>query len=363
MLLSISTACAPARAKVIQTDTLLVSVLYPKAPNSTIMGQTIKSIVKVQDQQGNRVREARVTLAVLDPSGKLTGRLPATVGAGDLYRTSSWTIPHKLEAGMWTIRVEAETASERGTTSATFRVNNSTSEELLGKYGFWIEAPTLRGITPYLVKQQGDAQNGAIIWGGLLPQQHIFAENWVELQWRQGDFKLSTGDQVRSFMLGTLGDLGFTPVRELGPFERVKFKSWDAWQVRARGELSRYDEQWMIFYAPEADKTYAIGTTVVQPPPGIDAHGTLRDSFEIHPEIEASGTAPEPLAHLLPSPELTGPELGTRVMGTDQPIVLSWKPLKDLTAEVGKAEAKLNAFVKGDIAGINQAMRGEDAIK
>ena len=51
---------------------------------------------------------------------------------------------------MWTIRVEAETASERGTTSATFRVNNSTSEELLGKYGFWIEAPTLRGITPYL---------------------------------------------------------------------------------------------------------------------------------------------------------------------------------------------------------------------
>src|SRR5512141_1478179 len=161
MVLGISTAGAPARAKVIQTDTLVVNVLYPKAPNSTSMGQTIKSIVKVQDQQGNRVREARVTLSVLDPSGKLIGRVPATAGAGDLYRTSSWTIPHKLEAGMWTIRVEAETASERGTASATFHVSNSTSEELLSKYGFWIEAPTLRGITPYLGKQQGDAQNVA----------------------------------------------------------------------------------------------------------------------------------------------------------------------------------------------------------
>jgi glycine cleavage system H lipoate-binding protein len=37
--------------------------------------------------------------------------------------------------------------------------------------------------------------------------------------------------------------------------------------------------------------------------------------------------------------------------------------LKDLTAEVGKAEAKLNGFVSGDIAAINEAMKGAPAIQ
>jgi hypothetical protein len=32
--------------------------------------------------------------------------------------------------------------------------------------------------------------------------------------------------------------------------------------------------------------------------------------------------------------------------------------LKDLTADVGKAEAKLNAFIAGDVAAVNEAMKG-----
>ena len=37
--------------------------------------------------------------------------------------------------------------------------------------------------------------------------------------------------------------------------------------------------------------------------------------------------------------------------------------LKDLTAEVGKAEAKLDGFLKGDIKGINEAMKGEERVR
>ncbi|HLO34054.1 MAG TPA: hypothetical protein VK249_33220, partial [Anaerolineales bacterium] len=134
-------------------------------------------------------------------------------------------------------------------------------------------------------------------------------------------------------MLGQLGDLGFTPVRNLGPFQQVKFKNWDAWQVKARGQYLRYDGQWMIFYAPEIDKTYAIGTTVVLPPTGLDAHTYLRDSFEVHPEVHAEGVAPKPLPRLLPSPELVSPEIGTRFYGTKQPIILMWKPVRELAED------------------------------
>ncbi len=336
--LSMATACAPAQTPTMQPPTaqaepLVVRIQYPQAANSTVMGQGIKGIVKVLDQQGNAVREAQVDVSILDPSGQLVASLPATVGAGDLYRTELWAIPHKREQGAWTVRAEAEAGDRRGTTSTTFQVKDSTSEQLLSKYGFWIEAPTLRGIVPFVGKEEGDAQNGVIIWGGQQMMQHVFAENWLEVHWRQGDFKLSTPDQVRSFLVNTLGDLGFTPVRDLGPFERVKFKEWDAWQGKARGQLTRYDEQWMVFYAPEADKTYALGTTAVLAPKGVEPHALLRNSFEVHPEIEADGKAPQPLPSLLPAPELTGPELGVRVFGTDQPILLSWKPLKELAPD------------------------------
>jgi hypothetical protein len=85
-------------------------------------------------------------------------------------------------------------------------------------------------------------------------------------------------------MLNTLGNPGFYPTRSLESFQRTRFKNWDAWQVKSRGQFSRYDEQWMIFYASEAGKTYALGTTVSRHPQG-DPHAALRESFELHLEV------------------------------------------------------------------------------
>jgi hypothetical protein len=312
---------------------LQVNVVYPTASSKRQMGQSLKPIIQVLDEQGNVVTDARVTLSVMDPSGEAAGTLTASFGSGDVYRTEAWAIPHRLQAGSWSLDVQAGTGGAIGTATAAFQVVNSVSEDLLYKYGFWVEAPTLKGINPDLFKEQGDAQNGVIIWGGLLPVQHIFVENWLEVQWRQGKFDLASAADVRSFMLNTLGQFGFYPTRALGPFEQTKFKGWDAWQVKGRGQYSRYDEQWMIFYAPESDKTYALGTMVVLPPVGIDPHATLRDGFEVHPEVHAAGVAPAALPHLLPPPELSGPELGTRFMGDQKPILLTWKPLKTLSAD------------------------------
>ena len=312
---------------------LVVRLLYPTTADSRQMGQSLKSIVQVSDQDGTVVTDAQVEVAISDPSGEVVQDLIAAPGSGDVFRTAAWTVPHRTRAGLWSIKVEARSGNARGTTTTTFQVRNSIGEDLLNKYGFWVDAPTLKGINPDLYEERGDAQNGVIVWGGLLPVQHIYVENWLEVQWRQGQFDLSGADQVRSFMMNDLGDFGFYPTRALGPFERVKFKGWDAWQVKARGQYSRYDEQWMIFYSPEAGKTYAIGTLVVLPPVGIDAHASLRDGFEVHPEVHANATAPAPLPRLLPPPELLGPELGARFMGAQEPIVLSWKPLKSLAAD------------------------------
>ncbi len=335
IVMGLLAACAPASRPTSTPGptSLVVTILYPTASSSTQMGQNIKGIVKVLDEHGKAVMGAQVTLSIVDAAGKLAGRLPATVGSGDVYRTALWMIPHKMHEGAWTLQAEADQDGQRQIATSTFQVKNSTSEHLLNNYGFWIGAPTLRGITPFVGKEQGDAENGYIVWGGQLPSQHIFPENWLAIHWREGDFHLSTEAEVRAFMLGELGNLGFSPVRALGPFERTKFKGWDAWQVRARGQFTRYDEQWMIFYAPEAQKTYAIGTTVVQAPTGIDAHAVLREDFEVHPEIAARGEAPEPLDRLLPSPELLSPTLGARVMGARQPIILEWKAVKDLAAD------------------------------
>jgi hypothetical protein len=327
-------ACAPLEASPpLQTESLAVQLLYPNGTSTIEMGQVLKCIAEVKDQEGHLVSGATVQVSIKDPSGKLQASLPAREGSSTVYRMEGWLIPHQVEAGQWTLSAEAETDTARGNASTAFHVQDSVSETLLGKYGFWIEAPALRGIVPSLVKEQGNAENGVIIWGGLVPLQHIFAESWLEVQWRKGDFALTDGGQVRKFMLGTLGNLGFSPLRQIGAAERTKFKAWDAWQVKVRGQYSRYDGQWMIFYAPEVDKTYAIGTTVVLAPEGIDPHATLRDSFEVHPEIGAAGTAPEPLAQLLPAPELTSPELGTRVIGTGEPIVLAWQPVRELAED------------------------------
>jgi hypothetical protein len=134
-------------------------------------------------------------------------------------------------------------------------------------------------------------------------------------------------------MLEEVGDLGFTPIRAIGPFEPFHFKRWDAWKVEGRGQVRQNEVEWVVFYAPEVDKTYLIGSIVTLPPVGIDPHATLRESFEVHPEVHASGVAPEPLPDLLPGPEPLGPPLGARFYGTGQPIILQWRPVKDLAPD------------------------------
>lgn len=328
------TACTSQPPTVLpQAEVLTVSMLYPVQTTEVEMGKSLKSIIRVTDEQGNIVKDAQVTLSFNDPEGEQVASIPANFGEGDVYRSDAWTVPHKMQAGNWTIVVEAKSGAHHGTTATAFHVKNSISETLLYQYGFWVDAPTLRGIVPSLFKESGDAQNGVIIWGGTILTQHIFPENWLEIHWRAGDFKLGTAEEVRRFMLHELGDLGFTPIREIGSFEPVKFKNWDAWQGKARGQFLRYDGQWMVFYAPEVNKTYAIGTTVVQAPTGIDAHAVLRDGFEVHPEVDARGVAPKPLLRLLPPPELVSPKLGARFTGTDQPITLVWKPVKELAED------------------------------
>jgi hypothetical protein len=196
-----------------------------------------------------------------------------------------------------------------------------------------LDKPTLRGIQPTIAAERGDAENGLIRWGGVIPSQHVFPENWVEVHWRKGNFGLDSPGAVREFMLADIGNLGFTPIREIGEFKHTKFKLWDAWEAQARGQLSYYEMKWKVFYAPEVDKTYAVGTTVVHPPSGIDAHEVLLENFDIDPYAQADGVAPEPLLLLLPQPKLISPELGAIYTGLEQPIVLIWEPIKELAED------------------------------
>jgi hypothetical protein len=332
--LLLATACAPTtQTALAPAMDLTVNLLYPLSTTESEMGQSLKSIIQVTDAQGTVVGDAQVTLSLTDPDGQLVASVPAVFGGGNVYRTDSLKIPHKAKDGNWTLVVAAKTGAHEGMVTQALHIKYSINEILMNKYGFWVDSPTLRGIVPSLVKERGDAHNGLITLGGIFPAQHVFPENWVEVQWREGDFKLATADDVHVFMLNILGNPGFYPMRNLESFERATFKNWDAWLVKSRSQLSRYDEQWMIFYSPEVDKTFAIGTIVVLPPMGSDAHGILRDGFEVHPEIKANGSAPTPLEDLLPPVELTNPELGARFLGTDQPIILKWKPAKELARD------------------------------
>lgn len=326
------TGCAPGRPQ--PTDTpqadLTVEILYPIKTTEVEMGQSLKGIVRVSDSAGKAVENAQVSLSFIDPDGQLIARIPASFGGGDVYRSEAWSIPHKTREGIWTLSVEARTDAHQGTITAPFHVKYSVSEMLLYKYGFWVNSPSLRGIVPTLAKERGDAQNGAVQWGGAIPTQHIFPESWLEVQWRRGDFGLADADKVRDFLLNTLGNPSVYRTRTLDSFEQEKFKDWNAWKVKVRGQLGVYDEEWMIFYAPEVDKTYGLGTTVVLPPSGMGAHAVLREGFEVHPEIQASGTAPQPLLDYLPPVEIISPEIGVRFTGTAEPIVLEWKPARAL---------------------------------
>jgi hypothetical protein len=238
-----------------------------------------------------------------------------------------------MQEGAWTITVKANTKGGSGQDNGTFPVKFSTSEVVYHKYGFWLDAPTLRGIQPMIGAERGDAENGLVRWGGVLPSQHVLPENWVEVQWRKGDFKLDGPEAVRTFLLSDVGDLGFTPVREIGTFERTKFKRWEAWQASARGQYYYQEMVWTVFYAPEVDKTYAISTTVIHPPSNIDANEVLLENFDIDPNVQAEGEAPAPLMVLLPQPTLVSPELGARFTGLEQAIILEWEPLKELAED------------------------------
>jgi hypothetical protein len=294
------------------------------------MGQPVKFIARVTNAQGSAVSDAQATITMRDPSGSTVATLAAVPDSEGVYRTTGWAIPHRTLEGRWSFAVKAKTDYAGGDSTGSFTVKNSTSEVLLGKYGFWLDAPALINIEPQIFAERGDARNGMIRWGGVKPAQHILPENWVEVHWREGDYKLGNPESARRFMLDELGDLGFTPIRDIGPFQPIKFKQWDAWRVGARGQFAYDQMECVIFYAPEVNRTYAILTTAVLPPPHLDPHAMLRESFAVFPDIHAAGMAPEPLPRLLPEPELIGPPLGTRFTGLNQPILLQWKPVKQL---------------------------------
>ena len=218
---------------------LTVSLLYPRADTEVEMGASVTFIVRVTDGQGQPVRDGQVAITLHDPGGRHSADIPAAFGSGDVYRSTSWTVPHRTLDGAWSISIAARTERAQGSGTGSLKVARSTSEILLGKYGFWIAAPRLRGIVPQLVAERGDAQRGLIRWGGQIPAIHIFPENWIEIHWLEDDYKLDSPAAVRHFMLADVGDLGFTPVRELGPFEPTRFKDWAAWQGSARRAARR----------------------------------------------------------------------------------------------------------------------------
>jgi MG2 domain len=312
---------------------LAVSVLYPTQDSKVDMGQSIKFIVQVADAQGAAVSDAQVTITLRDPNGQSIASIPTVSDGKGAFRTDLWAMPHRVPEGIWSVSAEAQTDSALGNATSNFKVVGSTSDVLLSKYGFWLDAPAWGGMVPQLDAEKGDAQNGLIRWGVVVPGQHVMQEYWVEIQWREGDYGLTSPEAARQFLREQAGDLGYPPVRDIGLFQPTQFKRWDAWQAPARGQFEYTQVEWVAFYAPEVGKTYAIGTTAILPPSSIDPHAALRESFDVFPDIHTAGIAPKPLPRLLPGPELISPPLGTRFLGVSQPIVLQWKPVKELAQD------------------------------
>jgi hypothetical protein len=330
-----STGCSAALAPVpTPAARLVVTLLYPHPEAELEMGQALRVIARVTDPQGRPVTDGRLIVTVGDDAdGGVLGAFEALPDSEGTYRGGPWILPHRIPEASYPLSLAARRDAAAGEAAGRLRIRASTSELLLNKYGFWLGAPALNGIVPQLMAERGGARDGMIRWGGALPSQHILPENWVEVHWRQGRYDLKDAGAVRRFMLETIGDLGFTPIRSIGPFEPFRFKSWDAWKIGGRGQFRQNQVEWVAFYAPEVDKTYLIGSTVTLPPAGIDAHAVLRESFEVHPGVHAAGVAPEPLPDLLPGPELAGPPLGARFTGTGQPITLQWQPARTLTPD------------------------------
>lgn len=309
------------------------TILFPGPDTIVQMGKAPGFIVEIGPPGVQPPPAVRVNIEVLNPSGQIEGLVGAVRGADGVFRANGWLVPHRQEAGTWQVRATAREGSVESTASTSFEVVRSTSEVLLDKYGFWIDSPSIQGIPVDLVDERGDARNGMIRWGGAKPAAHVLPETWIEVHWRTGRFPLADPEQARLFMLDELGSFGFAPIRQLGTFRQVPFKQWQAWLVTARGSFSYDDVQWMLFYAPEVDKTFAIGTWLVLPPKGVDAHGLLRSSFEVDPTVKAQGVAAKPLEHLMPGPQLVGPPLGERFVGGQAQITLAWQPWRPLALD------------------------------
>ncbi len=310
-----------------------MDLLYPKLDTSVDMGGTMSVIIQVFDPTGSTVSGASAHIEATDPDGQVMVVAPMKAGSDGVYRASSWLIPHRTRAGIWSLRVTVRAETAQGEAEGSFVVAPSLSETLLAKYGFWIDAPTLGDIQPSLVAERGDPRNGLIRWGGVSPAAHVFPETWLEVQWRGGHADLGDPEAVRRFLLDDIGDFGFTPVRAIGAITPFSFQGWAGWRIGMRGQFAYDDIEWVVFYAPSVDKTYAIGTTVVLPPQGVNPHAILRDTFELPAGVVAAGTAPDPLPNLLPRPRLLGPGLGTVFTGEAATITLAWEPVKSLAPD------------------------------
>lgn len=312
---------------------LTVEILYPSEGAEFVAGGPLRPTVLVTAPGGEAVDDAHVRLTLRDSSGEAIAEVETIAGGQGVYRTPAWDIPQRAATGAWTIEVEAARADARTTALRRVRVTPSISRTLHDKYGFWIDLPTLRGIASTLAAERGDARNGMVRLGGSLPAAHILPAAWIDVQWREGDYDLTSPEAARRFLLEQIGELGATRVRSLGDPERFEFKTWQGWRVPARGRL-RYEEvEWVLFYAPEVDRTFALGTTLVKPPSGIDGPDVLRNSFEVDETWEGAGVAPEPLPSLLPGPQWAAPEFGAEFIGDQAEIVLRWEPLHPLEPE------------------------------
>ena len=295
-----------------------------------VAGTPIRVTVHVTEAGGVDADGAAVEFDLRDGSGVLQASLEGAREGQGIFRGPAWTIPIRAVGGSWSLDVRAAQVEAQGASGSTFGVTPSMSRILHDKYGFWMEAPSLKGIISTLAAERGDASNGMIRWGGSLPAAHILPSAWLDVQWRQGDFGLTASDAVFRFLLEQVGDLGASRVRSLGEPQAKTFKRWEAWLVPARGQL-RYEEvEWLLFYAPEVDRTYALGTTIVAPPEGIGAHDALRRGFDVDAAWTAVGVAPEPLPVLLPGPRLLQPGLGEIFYGSGAEIVLRWEPPRPL---------------------------------
>src|SRR5512138_3871015 len=107
MMIIAASACARPVATATPPG-LTVKILYPTAGETRKMGQSLKPIVQVLDAQGVAVMDAQVTVTVIDASENVILDLTAAPGSGDVYRTTAWSIPHRMQAGTWSVRVQAQ---------------------------------------------------------------------------------------------------------------------------------------------------------------------------------------------------------------------------------------------------------------